>query len=465
MNSRRVVLFVSSFVIALLMATYSLRPESKYLWILPLITSFCYLIPVYESRISVKNYITIIVDVVLFIRNCLTTLLSVDYPGYIVIRNQTYVNNAIVLLSLETFVVLMYVFFKTKKFKKEIRFSNCYIKNTVSSLELGRYYREVLLLLALFCVYCVFMQSDLLDSFTPIWASGSDSFDVESALLKEEKQATILSTAFYSLFGVFRILLVIFFVFLISKNKKKNFLVTILLLSVIVFPSIFTSEDFGNVLVNVVVTFLFVLTVYNSNYKSLTLYATIVGFFILSLALLMKGFGDSAEDEGFLQSISTYLQAYFPGVNSVAGVYNISGINKPISLLYDFYFTIPFRNTIFGLPGDFRTTVFFNQSNGIVSQIIPCVGHIFVYLSYFAPIVSALPIILSYRFVNFIKVNKVHAMDYVFMYAAVYCALTPFMYNYTILGSWLFMNIMFAYVTVKICNGFKKISLMSLKII
>ena len=162
--------------------------------------------------------------------------------------------------------------------------------------------------------------------------------------------------------------------------------------------------------------------------------------------LTINGY-ENEGDKSLVSEISSFLQAYIPGLSNLTGVFRMSDIPKETTLFYDFYYMIPFRKTLFGIPGDFRSVIFFNNSNGVSSQIIPCIGQCYLYLGILGSFISAFPVWLSYWLSSKINI-KLRTVDYIIIYACVYCALTPFLYNYTILGSWLFMSLLPAFIVM-----------------
>ena len=88
------------------------------------------------------------------------------------------------------------------------------------------------------------------------------------------------------------------------------------------------------------------------------------------------------------EMLSKALQAYFPGVSNFAGFFNMNQHNKWLSFFYDIYFTIPFRNSVFGIPGDYRLVMLYTSDNNAYSQVLPCAGQLFYYFSLLGPFIE-----------------------------------------------------------------------------
>lgn len=436
-----------SFIIAVVLLSGEYTQQVKYggLWILPLITGFFYLIPVYRTNHYIVDTLSLIVGAAIFLRNCISPLLLsvTNFSAEIDGGRQEYYNQSYVLLSLETFIILCIVYIQTRKlFCNSGKLELLYNLTEKKQLVLGKSFVPVLLIVGIFCLFFVFSSPSVLKPYAPIWA-------VQDQLDSLFRETTIYDTLFAFFWGIFGVMFVVYMVSLLCKFKKRN-LVYLLTLAIVVFLPIFmTSENYGYVLISIVVTYVFAEYVLGKINIVFKFSVATLSFLVLFSVLLIKGYEGSAVGQSLWGEVSSFIQAYIPGVSNVSGIFKMTGAPKLTTLFYDFYYMIPFRNTLFGLPGDFRSVIFFNEANGVISQIIPCVGQCYWYFGYFGCIVSALPVAFSYSLAK--RINfKVRSVDYILLFASVYCALTPFLYNYTILGSWLFMTLLPVYLVMYI---------------
>ena len=137
-----------------------------------------------------------------------------------------------------------------------------------------------------------------------------------------------------------------------------------------------------------------------------------------------------------MSKISLLLQAYLPGVCNNAGIFNVHGLNKFSTLFYDVYYTIPFRNSIFGIPGDGRLTMHYTEINRALSMILPTVSQGYFYLGFlfsFVPSILFVKGALKYAD-KCIRAEKTFTYS-VYILITIYFAISPVMYNWVILGA------------------------------
>ena len=157
---------------------------------------------------------------------------------------------------------------------------------------------------------------------------------------------------------------------------------------------------------------------------------------------MVVGLSFGAEGTSMSNQISKAFQAYFPGVCNVASFFNIDGYNKLETLFYDLYYTIPFRNTLFGIEGDNRLAVLYASDNNAKSQILPCVCQLFFYCSILAPMIECLFAKYAMYSYNRSQAQRSVYKLYVYNMCFIYCVLTPIMYNFTIFFTRLFVTIL-----------------------
>lgn len=443
MKGLRIVFFLLAIIASIFILTIELSQHQRYsnLWVLPLITSVACLIPFYRTNNYIVDSISILVISVIMIRNCLSPVFFVlsNFEAEIDGGSQNYYNLSILLLSLETIFVFLIIFKWSKKLQKKSNY-NKLSEKTYKSFEITSSYIPYLLLMGFVSLYCVLVSPSVLDKYAPIWL-------VEENNMMEVYETNIYDTIFSIFFGVFRLMFTVLIIYLVYKHfNKHGFMSNVLLLFIIFLPALITSENYGFVLISVVVTYLFINLTQKNIGKTLKLSIAVLSVIVFFTVLTIKGY-ENEGDKSLVSEISSFLQAYIPGLSNLTGVFRMSDIPKETTLFYDFYYMIPFRKTLFGIPGDFRSVIFFNNSNGVSSQIIPCIGQCYLYLGILGSFISAFPVWLSYWLSSKINI-KLRTVDYIIIYACVYCALTPFLYNYTILGSWLFMSLLPAFIVM-----------------
>ena len=140
----------------------------------------------------------------------------------------------------------------------------------------------------------------------------------------------------------------------------------------------------------------------------------------------------NSEGLNVFEMLSRALQAYFPGVCNFAGLFNMGQHDKLQSLFYDLYYTIPFRNSIFGVPGDGRLVMLYAADNGAYSQILPCAGQFYYYFSVLGPFIECLFLKSAFKMrLKSMEEDNIY-LYFCYMMAFIYLILTPVMYNFTI---------------------------------
>jgi|GEM_PF-3210465 len=133
-------------------------------------------------------------------------------------------------------------------------------------------------------------------------------------------------------------------------------------------------------------------------------------------------------------SISTFLNAYFPGVANCAGIMKLMPRNIFDSvgqLFADIYAAVPFRSTLFGYSGglvDISTR--WNNANGITGQILPMAAQSYYYFGLFlSPLLSCLITAVSLK--SFDAANRTqNPLKYaVLIFITIYSAVAVCMYN------------------------------------
>jgi hypothetical protein len=405
------------------------NPVFKNLYFLPLATGFLMLLPCSETT-NLAKYITYIVESGIIIRNVVATLMLVlsNYAATISYLSKASMDAAIFLLILETFCILVVLSRKThtvSQLKEIYGLSTQELK-----ISIGRFYWLILLTLSLICIICLFWDYNIVSYYTLSWR-------VSDKTARIVKHADILFTVFSFCFEIVKMMIIVLGFKLLGQKRNSLFKVLMIIL-IIGLPAFFSIENYGYILINILVSTVFAMTVFPKQKVQVFGLSLVIGvslfFIFFSVKLIGPTLGNSTSGR-----ISVFLQAYFGGITNVAGAMKLDNIDKLKSLFYDIYFMIPFRNTLFGITGDMRSTQFFNYVNRVNSQIIPCISQGFLYIKFFSVFLTSALIGSAYSII--VKMgNKIcKGSDYIRLFISIYFALTPFMYNFTILGSWVLM--------------------------
>lgn len=90
------------------------------------------------------------------------------------------------------------------------------------------------------------------------------------------------------------------------------------------------------------------------------------------------------------------LHNYFPGFDNLAAVFEMSQENKLETLFFDLYYAIPFKETLFGLHGDYIQDIFESYTR-TSAQIIPFIGQLSYYLGAFSIVGIVFFVRLAYK--------------------------------------------------------------------
>lgn len=405
------------------------NPAFKNLYFLPLATGFLMLLPCSKTT-NLAKYITYLVESGIIIRNVMAILMLVlsSYAAIINNLSKASIDAAIFLLILETFCILVVLSRKTYTFSqlREIhRQSTQDLKITI-----GRFYRLILLMLSMICVICLFLDSNIITYYSLSWRVSDKTASIV-------KHANIIYTVFSVCFEIVKIMIIVFGFKSLSQKRNSLFKVLMIYL-IIVLPAFFSSENYGYVLINILVSTVFAMIVFPKQKVRIFGLSLVAGVSLFGIFFAVKLIGPTSSNS-LISRVSVFLQAYFGGITNVAGAMKLDNIDKMKSFFYDIYFMIPFRNTLFGITGDMRSTLYFNYINGVNSQIIPCISQGFLYINIFSIFLTSTLISGAYSIITRMD-NKIReGSDYVRLFISFYFALTPFMYNFTILGSWVLM--------------------------
>lgn len=122
---------------------------------------------------------------------------------------------------------------------------------------------------------------------------------------------------------------------------------------------------------------------------------------------------------------------YFPGFDNLAATFEMSQEDKIVTLFYDFYYAIPFKETLFGLKGEYIQDVFYNYTR-TGGQIVPFVGQLTYYIGPLSLIAMGWFVSLAYKMEQ--KSNKADNfwLFFIYMYISVYTAMALSFYSFSI---------------------------------
>lgn len=357
------------------------------------------------------------------------------------------IDRAILLMCAETFLVLCMVCHHGRRAEQM----------TVTEINFPQYNTKVfnaivgLLFIFLIVAYATVPAISEIYYFLPLadfHELAKIRWDDETIVDRESFQRYI-----YSLFGylwpVFRTIMP---ALMISHFYKKYGLQTkgmILSFACLMLPATLLGGDniapFIGVLIGVIVIY----KLYKEKARKLLFFisilATVLLWFIVEskMELLTTWKGATG-----VSVFAQMLHNYFPGFDNLAVVFEMSKENKLSTLFYDVYYTIPFKETLFGFKGEYIQDLFL-QYTGTDGQIVPFVGQLAYYLGPLSVVVTGLIVQLAFKAEQKSKRSDNFWEYFIFMYLSVYTAISLSIYSVSIYLRGLVNVVLPAYIIIK----------------
>lgn len=386
-----------------------------------------------------NNLAIVLIFSLYFVRNVLTPFIMRlgEYTGgFTIVSNKSAVG-AITIMIYESLVVFGVIYYLTREKKENKEKKKRKIKIKVGLFE------GLILLIAIVMIISYIKVPEIKQLYMSILGEDIKNINYLNTdkLVNRGGLERILFTLYDFLFNFMRIFIPTGIMILIKKKIKNENLAVIASLFVISSQLLFIGTETILPIIIMAVLIILLFKLYPNKQKPIMIiFGSVICFGGIMLFVIKMKQAFSNNSMTLWASLSKMMQSYFPGVCNLAGIFNVPTTDKWTTLFYDFYYTIPFRNTLFGLTGDKLVSIF-NRSNGVMNHILPCVAQGYYYLGFLAPIVPALFVTAG------IKVeSKRNREDNVFKYVTytfllIYIGITPILYNATIFGSRFFTTI------------------------
>lgn len=366
-----------------------------------------------------------------FMRNVVTPLVMRfgEYSGAFKLNLETNMPKAIILMIYETYVVLgcVLLYLKYTHHKSE----NCKVKELYLNPSTSiKKISMLLLLISAFCVGVLIMIPSVKTSFTTIFDSDLASMvgDTDSIAVRGGIKRALV-TLFQMCVGFLRYLVPNYFIMAIRKRMGESYRGILLSTVFIGVQFMVIAETLANSLFGAMVSMVLLIKLYPSKRKTLFVGCGICGGILIGYFVFMKTMMVATDEKVSLADLSEILQAYFPGVCNMAGVFNIENPDKGRTLFFDFYYAIPFRGSLFGLEEE-RLVQLYNVCNRITSNIIPAAGHAYHYLGpILAPSEPAIMACLGSKYAIKLGEQEDIWRYIVYVYLVIILSISPVMYN------------------------------------
>lgn len=419
----------------------SSRP-SHYEW-LPILPISFGIINIFSLKIYhniFKKGAYIIVIFLYLVRNVITPLIMRfgDYYGFFKIINVENVNKAIMLMIYETvsvFIFLLLLNCKTIKIRKPK------LKSKIATKLQIKLFSLIIVTLTVICIFAYLRVPEIKLNYTTIFQS-SKAVGALGAyeVLPSGSINRILYTLFNFCFNIIQLFISVWLIYNIRKVIGANIISLLTSLLVVFFQFFFMTGENAYTFIIAFILIKIIYKLYNNQRKKLNIFIGLAGLTLMVVIYIAKA--NTVTTGSHLSDLSQMFQAYFPGICNMSGVYNISNPNKLSTLFYDFYYMIPFRETLFGLSGE-RLVAVYTAQNVAPSQIIPCIGQAYYYIGFIlAPFVPCFFIYVAVKYEDITK-NQSNIWKYAtYTLLCLFAAVTPIMYNATVFGLRLFSTIL-----------------------
>lgn len=391
-----------------------------------------YLLPFFYAIVCLSVYhakeisfpFTCIVSVY-FIRNTLTPVIMClgDYSSYFIVSSKKNVDYAIMLMIYESTIAVLYSFFQNKE-----SYSPPPPDEKINRTEVFFNINQNLAVCITFAFFLLIyiLRRKFFDNYSSVY------------FVQEIRQRDVLEnggpldTLFSVLFPISYLFISLYFINYSIHTIKRAELRSLLCILLSSVPLLFMNNADGfNVicLLSLLYVSFFKKGVTRKDFVVVNFAIVLIVLYIL---LSISSLSYNAESKDTMQKVSSFLLAYFPGVTNISGGFDFYIPNKIETLFYDFYATIPFRNTIFGLKNDLRLVMLYTEYNDSLSQVLPCIIQLYTYLGVFAPIIDCILIKCAYLSYEKSQKAKTVYISYAYILLFFYLVLTPVSYNITI---------------------------------
>lgn len=427
-------IFLFSIMVTILIAMDDTRPSYyKFLPLLPLCHVIIIGICLFINGNIFEEWDTLIAISVYSIRNLITPFIMFfgEYYGSFLQLNNSNVFNAIVLMLYETFFVLIFLTIYGNNKKARLYNSNSIRKGEILYKQ-SKVFTVIIDCLVFFCLAVYILMPTIRKAYTSLFYSTG----LRVTLLKNSDVSG--ASGQRSVFTLFQVVFPIAYTFLCVRllyyiNKKiiiNKGLRLILNVLCIMIPGLFMDGGDGNTIIFISALLLTALFIDGRLRGGLVKIAIIGGGSIVLYVFIQ------AMTSTFIfkrvtigQNLSNMFQAYFPGVCNMAGLFNMKSYNKFQQLFFDFYSTIPFRNTLFGLSGIETTPNLYTIDNNALSHIMPCIAHSYYYLGFLGPVIPCLFFKKAIDIYNKMQTTRDPYKYVTYCLLFLYLVLTPIMYN------------------------------------
>lgn len=351
----------------------------------------------------------------MFIRNVLSPLLLAkgNFSSVIHVENGSdYINNSIFLLIYEMLSVFFVIIYCKRR---ETSLEKNTITINIASKKIEQKYVVIIIVALIVLLLCYKISPQFMFNYRTIYEMTSENSANYEDYMINRKYGTSTIKLLGLVIGnyIMRVVLLIIpsvLIILLRKVKNRPYLSKMLSFLVCFIPMMFI----GGAIARSLIYFICLLMLrnqlfYEEKFTKKSIFLLFLGVAVILFWWSFRSYSIDTND--IWVEYSARINAYFSGVATVSGVYNL-----PNSMEYriKYFFTdilssIPFGNTIFGLDGS-TSQEFFNNYNSSSGQIPPTIGMGYYYFGFvFSPLYSIIFTVLSFKNSEKLRYHSVYS--------------------------------------------------------
>lgn len=386
-----------SFSVSVILISDINKPQYyNLLFILPLI--FALYLTIYSKLFKSFFYnlgATMILGF-LFIRLAISPLFFVlgGYNGKIILNIESNTPKSILLVAYETIAIMTTLFLLIKK--------NYYTDDNIINdclFDIDRKYVGILFILIIIQMLIFAYTPGLLEGYRSILDISDPKFTHLEQSYINEKYITSFGTKLSLVTGnyLMKILrLILPNIIIIWINRRRSMFRQLLSYFIILIHLFIIDGSVARSIIYMLISYMLISYIYPYNRIRKIAKMLIISFIVVIFYWIFRLNLNGGEINKYFSSI---FNSYFSGVNIVSGSLNLPR-NIEIRLqyfLYDFFKSIPYGNTIFGLK-ETDSAIYFNLINGTSGQIPTTIGSGYYYFGFLlSPIYSIIFTIMAYK--------------------------------------------------------------------
>ncbi len=419
------------FVISLASTVYCMSNQDvvpsvyKNLWILPFAQTIIFVLfyfIIFKGDIT-RDIPSLIITLAYSLRNSFTPAImtrdGVFYSKMGIASNEKIANIGIAVFIWETIVVFLLIGYYAYYGVRYKRIKRINANNQIFKLIL---FTGLVMSAALF-----FILPELRTEYYTIFNSDITHIVTEEVVYSGGIKRA-LSTASNLIIEGARTVACSYFIFYMRKkwNNTGSYLLSFIIVGL---QFLFMNDSNAYIIMLALSLCILILKLYPERKKK-----TIIAMVILSVVFAVLIAVNRFLQSSWAQSLSLFLQGYFPGLSNFTSIERLTDMNvwqRLRQIIYDLYACVPFRSTLFGYKGGMENTnALWVAATGRRNQIMPnmALGY-FYFGGVLAPVLSALMIRRSYKYYDKLQQEYNPIRYTLYSYLFIYACLAPVMYN------------------------------------